>query len=113
MEIKMPDGAVLVTENPEVIDSYINMMGGKEVTKKQTKKCAVHTFSFACSFTESTDKSIPSGSHPLLLPPRVLHGSPIQPATVRGAYRLRYRLCQRLFCICPHPWSTRTRESAP
>ena len=41
MEIKMPDGAVLVTENPEVIDSYINMMGGKEVTKKQkTKKSA-------------------------------------------------------------------------
>ena len=29
MEIKMPDGAVLVTENPEVIDSYINMMGGE------------------------------------------------------------------------------------
>lgn len=40
MEIKMPDGAVLVTENPEVIDSYINMMGGEEVTKKQTKKSA-------------------------------------------------------------------------
>ena len=38
MEIKMPDGVVLVTENPEVIDSYINMMGGKEVTKKQTTK---------------------------------------------------------------------------
>ena len=39
MEIKMPDGAVLVTENPEVIDSYINMMGGVEVTeKKQAKK---------------------------------------------------------------------------
>ena len=38
MEIKMPDGAVLVTENPEVIDSYINMMGGEEVTKKQTTK---------------------------------------------------------------------------
>lgn len=37
MEIKMPDGAVLVTENPEVIDSYIKMMGGEEVTKKQTK----------------------------------------------------------------------------
>lgn len=40
MEIKMPDGAVLVTENPEVIDSYIKMMGGEEVTKKQTKKSA-------------------------------------------------------------------------
>ena len=40
MEIKMPDGAVLVTENPEVIDSYINMMGGEEVTKKKTKKSA-------------------------------------------------------------------------
>ena len=40
MEIKMPNGAVLVTENPEVIDSYINMMGGEEVTKKQTKKSA-------------------------------------------------------------------------
>lgn len=40
MEIKMPDGAVLVTENPEVIDSYINMMGGEEVTKKQPKKSA-------------------------------------------------------------------------
>lgn len=41
MEIKMPDGAVLVTENPEVIDSYINMMGGVEVTeKKQAKKSA-------------------------------------------------------------------------
>ena len=38
MEIKMPDGAVLVTENPEVIDSYINMMGRKEDTKKQTTK---------------------------------------------------------------------------
>ena len=36
----MPDGVVLVTENPEVIDSYINMMGGVEVTKKQTKKSA-------------------------------------------------------------------------
>lgn len=38
MEIKMPDGAVLVTNNPEAIDSYINMMGGKEVTRKQTTK---------------------------------------------------------------------------
>lgn len=40
MEIKMPDGAVLVTENPEVIDSYINMMGGEEVTKKSATKVA-------------------------------------------------------------------------
>lgn len=40
MEIKMPDGAVLVTENPEVIDSYINMMGGVEVTEKKTRKSA-------------------------------------------------------------------------
>ena len=38
MEIKMPDGAVLVTEKPEVIDSNINMMGGEEVAKKQTTK---------------------------------------------------------------------------
>ena len=45
MEIKMPDGAVLVTENPEVIDSYINMMGGDEVTKKQTKKSATRVAS--------------------------------------------------------------------
>ena len=40
MEIKMPDGAVLVAENPEVIDSYINMMGGVEVTEKKTRKSA-------------------------------------------------------------------------
>ena len=40
MEIKMPDGAVLVTENPEVIDSYINMMGRKEEKKKKTRKSA-------------------------------------------------------------------------
>ena len=40
MEIKMPDGCVLATTNPDVIESYLKM-GGKEVTnKKATKKSA-------------------------------------------------------------------------
>ena len=39
MEIKMPDGAVLVTENPEVIDSYVQYMGGVPV-KTENKKSA-------------------------------------------------------------------------
>ena len=38
MDIRMPDGCVLSTENKEVIDSYINKMGGIEVTSKQERK---------------------------------------------------------------------------
>lgn len=38
MDIRMPDGCVLSTENKEVIDSYINKMGGVEVTSKQERK---------------------------------------------------------------------------
>ena len=38
MEIKMPDGSVLVSENEEVIDSYINHMGGAPVDEKKTAK---------------------------------------------------------------------------
>ena len=38
MEIKMPDGSVLVSENEEVIDSYINHMGGTLVDEKKTAK---------------------------------------------------------------------------
>ena len=38
MEIKMPDGSVLVSENDEVIDSYINHMGGTPVGEKKTAK---------------------------------------------------------------------------
>lgn len=38
MEIKMPDGSVLVSENEEVIDSYINHMGGTPVGEKKTAK---------------------------------------------------------------------------
>ena len=34
----MPDGVVLSTNNQEVIKSYIDNMGGKEVTTKQVKK---------------------------------------------------------------------------
>lgn len=40
MDIKMPDGVVLSTNNQEVIKSYIENMGGKEVTTKQVKKSA-------------------------------------------------------------------------
>lgn len=38
MEIRMPDGSVLATDNKEVIDAYINKMGGVEVTEKKSVK---------------------------------------------------------------------------
>lgn len=38
MDIRMQNGCVLSTENKEVIDSYINKMGGVEVTSKQERK---------------------------------------------------------------------------
>lgn len=38
MDIKMPNGCILCTDNEEVAKSYINKMGGVEVTSKQEKK---------------------------------------------------------------------------
>ena len=35
MDIKMPDGVILSTENEEVIESYIKFMGGVEVDEKK------------------------------------------------------------------------------
>lgn len=40
MEIRMPDGSVLATDNKEVIEAYINKMGGVEVADKKPKKSA-------------------------------------------------------------------------
>lgn len=40
MEIKMPDGSVLVSENEECIESYITNMGGVPVEKKSKKQSA-------------------------------------------------------------------------
>ena len=40
MEIRMPDGSVLATDNKEVIDAYMSKMGGVEVTDKKSKKPA-------------------------------------------------------------------------
>ena len=40
MEIRMPDGSVLATDNKEVIEAYITKMGGVEVTEKKSKKSA-------------------------------------------------------------------------
>ena len=39
MDIKMPDGVVLSTDNPEVIESYVQYMGGVPV-KNENKKSA-------------------------------------------------------------------------
>ena len=41
MDIRMPDGCILSTDNKEVINSYLNKMGGVEVTEdKKIKKSA-------------------------------------------------------------------------
>lgn len=41
MEVKMPNGVILASDNKNVIDSYIKHMGGKLIeTKKETKKSA-------------------------------------------------------------------------
>ena len=40
MDIRMPNGCILSTNNEEVAKSYINKMGGVEVTNKKFKKPA-------------------------------------------------------------------------
>lgn len=40
MDVKMPNGTILSSDDPSVVDSYITYMGGKLVEPKKEKKSA-------------------------------------------------------------------------